>query len=506
MPIFEIESGNGKFQVDAPDQATALAALQAHQAPEAETSLSGLGKAALSGAIGGVADIAGLPADVLALTGMKGSDDFQKAYGSEAIRRGITNKTGYEFYNPQNFAERVASTGGSFLPNMIGGGAGLATKLATRVAIPALAAETAGELTDQNPYAKVGAALAGGIAGIKGERMLAKPGVAARPTRADIAAETDALYQHPEVKRLELDKPTVAQWVDDTKRAIDQGSLPGMKAPIPDFEAERAFKAFDRIKGANGNVRVAEMDGVRKILGEQAGELGANFKPTPNARAAMALKGQIDDFLGNINPAYVLAGDAAAASSILQQARANAQVGFKMDKVSRWINDAQIDAAKSHSGGNLENVIYQKIAAALKNPQKHLAGWSKEEKAALQRVLPNLAESILRRAGKLMGGGGGLGQLGAGAAGGAALGPIGAIGLPAMGLALNKAGSAIAMNKLNNVTDLIAAGAPMYAGNRAAYQAALRGPGLLGSLPSPMQGAVYAQLMQRPQPVPGNSQ
>jgi hypothetical protein len=75
-----------------------------------------------------------------------------------------------------------------------------------------------------------------------------------------------------------------------------------------------------------------------------------------------------------------------------------------------------------------------------------------------------------------------------------------------VGMALNKAGSAIAMNKLNNVTDLIASGAPMYAPNRAQYQAALRGPGLLGSLPSPMQGAVYAQLMQRPQPVPSGGQ
>lgn len=502
MPVFEIESGGGKFQVDAPDQATALAALQAHQTPEAETTLAGLGKSALSGAIGGVADIAGLPADVLGLTGIKGSEDFQKAYGGEALRQGITNKTGYQFHKPEGFAENFASTAGSFLPNMIGGGAGLATKLATRVALPALAAETAGELTDQNPYAKVAGALTGGIAGIKGERMLAKPGVAARPTIDDIAARKTELYNRPEVAALELDPKAVSQWVDDTKTAIDRGSLPGMKAPIPDFEAERAFKAFDRIKSANGNVRVAEMDGVRKMLGEMAGELGTNGRATPNARAAMTLKSQIDDYLGNVNPANVVGGDAAAASAALKEARAYAQTEFKMAKVQQWIKDAEIDAAKSHSGGNLENVIYQKIATALKRPEKHLAGWTKEEKAALAKVLPGLAESLLRRGGKLLGGGGGLGQLGAGAAGGAMLGPIGAIGLPMAGMGLNRAGSALAMRKLNNVTDLLASSAPSYAPNRAAYQAALQGPGLLGSLPGPMQSAVYAQLMQRPQPVP----
>ena len=121
-------------------------------------------------------------------------------------------------------------------------------------------------------------------------------------------------------------------------------------------------------------------------------------------------------------------------------------------------------------------------------------------------MLPGLAESLLRRGGKLLGGGGGLGQLGAGAAGGAMLGPIGAIGLPMAGMGLNRAGSALAMRKLNNVTDLLASGAPSYAPNRAAYQAALQGPGLLGSLPGPMQSAVYAQLMQRPQPVPSGGQ
>jgi hypothetical protein len=116
-----------------------------------------------------------------------------------------------------------------------------------------------------------------------------------------------------------------------------------------------------------------------------------------------------------------------------------------------------------------------------------------------------MAESILRRGGKLLGGGGGLGQLGSAAAGASVLGPIGAIGLPAIGMAMNRAGSGIASRKLNNVTDILAANTPMYAPNRAAYQQSLQGPGVLGNLPPAQNAAVYSLLMnQRPQAVEGN--
>jgi hypothetical protein len=198
----------------------------------------------------------------------------------------------------------------------------------------------------------------------------------------------------------------------------------------------------------------------------------------------------------------LLAGDAQKASSILREAKATAQQGFKMDKIARWLRDAEIDAKSTHSGGNLENVIYQKVRTALKNPEKHLRGWSADERRALERVMPNLAERVLRRGAKFLGGGGGLGQFGVAAGGAATFGPLGAVGLPALGMGMNKAGSAIASRKLNNVTDVIAANTPMYAGNRAAFQQSLQGPGLLGSLPSPAQGSLYAALMaQRPQPV-----
>jgi hypothetical protein len=506
MPVYEVQTDAGKFQIEAADEQALAAAV--NELPQASgASLSGVAKSAGAGLVEGLAGLAGLPADALdllargsdALLGTKAAQEsgpIAAKIGSQAMLDRVKGITG-PMYESQGGIEEGFRTAGSFLPAMLGGAASIPVKAATRVALPAVAAEGAKALTAgtaAEPYAGIAGAL-GGLAGGMGiERAITRPAVAARPTRADVAKRTDDLYADPQLKNVQIAPNPVGQFVDDLKVKIDRDVA-------ADFDAERTFKMLDKLKG-NAPVGVRDVDRVRKRLGEYAGELNANFKPTPNARAAMAARQEIDDFLANLQQPQLLAGDAQAASGVLREARSTAQQGMKMDKIARWLRDAEIDAAKSHSGGNLENVIYQKIATALKNREKHLRGWSKEEVSALQRVLPNMAESILRRGGKLLGGGGGLGQLASGAAGGSMLGFPGMVGLPALGMAMNKAGSAIASRKLNNVTDILAANTPMYAANRPAFQQSLQGGGLLGNLPSPAQGSLYAALMaQRPQPV-----
>lgn len=518
MPVFEVQTDSGTFEIDAPDQAAALAAMDSM--PKQGTTLAGVAKSAGAGLVEGVAGLAGLPADALdlvargadALLGTKAAEEsapIAAKLGSKAMLDRVKGATG-PLYESQSGIENFARTAGSFLPGMVGGAASIPVKLGTRVALPAAAAEGAKALTEGTalePYAGIAGAI-GGLAGGMGiERAVTRPAVAARPTRAQIDNETNALYARPELGQVRIHGNEAARFADQTQVAIDRGTIAGMRGAVPAHDADRTFRVLDRLRnpgvGAGPHeVRIADVEGVRRILGEYAGEVGPNFRPTPNARAAMAARTNIDDFLANLNQNQLSAGNAQAASAILREARQTAQVGFKMDKIDRWVRDAGIDAAKSHSGGNLENVIYQKIATALKNPEKHLRGWDAQERAALQRVLPNLAESILRRGGKLLGGGGGLGQLASGSAGGAMFGFPGMVGLPALGMAANRAGSAIAMRKLNNVSDVLASAAPTYAPHRQAFQQSLQGGGILGALPSPAQGSLYTALMaQRPQPV-----
>jgi hypothetical protein len=519
MPVYEVQTDAGKFQIEAADeQALAAAVNELPQAPGA--SLSGVAKSAGAGLVEGLAGLAGLPADALdlvargsdALLGTKAAQEsgpIAAKLGSQAMLDRVKGITG-PMYESQGGVEDLARTAGSFLPAMLGGAASIPVKAATRVALPAAAAEGAKALTAGTalePYAGIAGAL-GGLAGGMGiERAITRPAVAARPTRAQVDAETNAHYNRPEIGQVRIHGNEATNFVDRTQVAIDRGTIAGMRGAVPAHDADRTFRVLDRLRnpgvGAGPHeVRVADLDSVRKILGEYAGEVGPNFRPTPNARAAMAGRTAIDDFLANLNQSQLSAGNAQTASAILREARASAQTGFKMAKVERLLEQARNTAQATHSGGNLENEIYKKVRTWLNDPQKHLRGWSQDEIAALRRVMPSLAESVLRRGGKLLGGGGGLGQLASGGAGAAMAGPVGMVGLPAAGMAMNRAGSALANRRVNQLMDTLAAGAPSYAPHRQAFQQSLQGPGLLGNLPSPAQGSLYAALMaQRPQPV-----
>jgi hypothetical protein len=80
---------------------------------------------------------------------------------SKDLQSKIEDVTG-PLYQPQTVPGQYLKTGVDFLPAMIGGPEGLAAKALTRVALPAVASETAGQLTKgtaAEPYARTAAAL-----------------------------------------------------------------------------------------------------------------------------------------------------------------------------------------------------------------------------------------------------------------------------------------------------------------------------------------------------------
>jgi hypothetical protein len=83
-----------------------------------------------------------------------------------SLQKNVEGVTG-EFYQPKTTAGEYAQTAGEFLPGMIGGPEGIASRLATRVAAPAVASETAGQLTQgtaAEPYARIAGALLSPVA------------------------------------------------------------------------------------------------------------------------------------------------------------------------------------------------------------------------------------------------------------------------------------------------------------------------------------------------------
>lgn len=102
-------------------------------------------------------DIAGLTPATTVMRDAPSSSDIQKEV------EGVTG----EFYKPKTVAGEYAQTAGEFAPALIGGPETIGAKLVSRVAVPAVVSETAGQLTKgtaAEPYARVAGALASPLA------------------------------------------------------------------------------------------------------------------------------------------------------------------------------------------------------------------------------------------------------------------------------------------------------------------------------------------------------
>lgn len=508
MPIYEVQTDAGKFQIEAADE-TALAAA-VNELPKApETTLSGVAKSAGAGLVEGLAGLAGLPADALdlvargsdALLGTKAAEEsgpIAAKLGSQAMLERAKGLTG-PLYQSQTGVEDFARTAGSFLPAIVGGTASIPVKLGTRVALPAAAAEGAKALTAgtaAEPYAGIAGAL-GGLAGGMGiERALARPrNIPAVPTASELDAATTSGYRTPSLQAAEYKPQAVGSFADDLAAKLKQSRISEKQAP----------KTFDAIEGLRApafktNHTAQDFDETRRLLNKIAG----NFSDPVEAGAAQRAINSIDAFL--LRPPKGAAIDDAVARQAgkdILRARANAAAGFRSQRLTDALEKAKDTAGATHSGGNTQNEI-QKAARTILNNQKLRRGFNQEEIAALREIARGTAgTNALRRVGKLLGGGGGLGQLASGAAGGSMFGFPGMVALPALGMGANKLGSLATQRKWTALDEMVRARSPQYgAANQAARQAALQGGGLLGALPSAGQGSLYAALMaQRPQPV-----
>lgn len=184
MPVFDLEANGKTFEIEAPDQASALAAFQTvatGRSAAAETAL-GLAKSGGVGLAKGALGIAGLVGDASSL-GAKGIETatnyvadklgierYQRPQSesvlnsiptSASLQKNVESVTG-PFYKPQTTAEKYAETVGEFAPAIISGPGGLARRALSQVAVPGIASEAAGQYTagtSYEPWARAGAAL-----------------------------------------------------------------------------------------------------------------------------------------------------------------------------------------------------------------------------------------------------------------------------------------------------------------------------------------------------------
>lgn len=300
MPRHIIEGPDGKRHiVEAPDGATpdqVMAFIREQPASTFDT-VKDVAKSAGIGVAQGAIGLGTLPGNVEqlgrmginAVGNLAGADGnlvspeaVLPTYGS--VKRGIENKFTGKFYEPKTTAGEYARTGGEFASLALGGPAGWANR-AARVAVPAVASETAGQLTEGTalePWARMGGALVGG--------HLANAGAHAGQ-RAVTPLPTDPIRQRA-VRTLENEGVTALtagqrtgrkplQWTESTLRDIPLANR-GVERMVRNQENQFTRATLRRIGVDADRAEPHVMAQAYQNIGREFNDLAARNSITPS--------------------------------------------------------------------------------------------------------------------------------------------------------------------------------------------------------------------------------
>jgi len=464
---------------------------------EPSGSVTGAAKSLGTGLAEGVIGLAGLPGDLYHL-GLRALGDNltpESRFGSAALKRGVEGITG-DFYKPQGTVEETFNKVGQFAPAVLGGPETLATRVATRAAIPAIASEAGGKVA--GPYGEVAGALvgAGGASAAArkfNEMMAARAGTMAVPATEDILKIASGQFKQAEDMNLVVRPDFV-----DNAAADMRASLKGF-----DPEAQGAvFKAADRLEGLGKSapglpptaVPMNDVELIRKQL--------VNLKASTDAPTREAARKAITSLQSSqkaLTPAEVLSGDAGRYASLMDDAIANWAAGKRSNIIQGKTALGELNAATAGSGANEDNALrqaFKQLARPVNNditPKWQRLGFNKEEGTAIEAAARgSLGGNTARYLGKLAPTGSVSGFL-SGGAGFAAGGPLGAIGLPAAGYLAKKIGDLSTKRAVAAVDSLVRSRSPL-----AAQVAAQLPPQVIQQLPAKSQRLLQALVLVDP--------
>jgi hypothetical protein len=306
------------------------------------SALVDVAKSAGVGLAKGAIGIAGLPGDITSLVtgGAHGG-----GFGSEAIQHGIEGYTG-KFYEPQTTAGKYADAIGEFAPAAVlpAGELGIGARLLRMVAAPAIASETAGELTQgtaTEPYARMGAAaLTGGIGA-----MTRTPKTIV-PAASEVRQAGSDLYQ--QVTQASNGIPFVQAGRDVlADNIINQLNRTSLRPSV----AQQAHDAINEIRDP-GQGDLTDLIAARKTLKTIAYEGEGE-----NQAAAKAALPMIDTQIIKSAPQVY---------PMLKEADADWASALTAQNVEDAVTKGQRRAAKSGTAGNIDNAIRQEVDKATK--------------------------------------------------------------------------------------------------------------------------------------------
>lgn len=401
---------------------------------------------------------------------------FANAPTSRQIKEAAPDPIVSPDYDPQTLAGGYLKTGAEFLPGaLVGGTRALLPRLATNVAAPAVASETAGQLTkgtDLEPYARAGGAILGGAGASKVANSLAEARAvkAAAPSLADVKSEATNAYDALTNRNIAIPLPQSALDV----LAMDITTSLNAKGIRPST-AQSIHNAVDEIKApaTAGAADVADLVAARQNV--------KNLLSSPDANKAGAFiaLGKIEKAIEQNSPGTM---------AKIRDADKNYGAAKAVEALDKRLAKADLQAAGEHSGFNVGNKIRQQATNLLNSAEAKFL--SAETKADLEKIVRGTATSnTVRMVSKLFGAGGGLGMLAGGAAGYNEAGIPGAIAAGLAGRGLGKLDAVLTAQRASRAAQNIRLRSPLGQQN----------PLLLPPMSNPLLNAGVAGLLARPQ-------
>lgn len=284
-----------------------------------------------------------------------------------------------------------------------------------------------------------------------GKKVPVAAPAAAVPTIQELKLAASRGFDHPEVTALEIKPSAVRGFSQTSQAALNADGIDETLAP-------KTFSVLGKIENhpAGAVVTGRNLQSMRRALGHAA----ASPDPTERLAASTAID-HLDTFLPNISKSDIISGDVGKASQILEEARANYSAAKHAETIDNKTIQAELRAAAANSGMNVSNTIRQRMADILIKP-KEQRGFSKDQLAQMETIVRgSRGQNIIRGAGNLMGGGGGLGAAVTGGIG--ALATPGGVGglIPVVGLALKSLSNRMTLTQAAKLSELIRSSAPL---------------------------------------------
>lgn len=314
-----------------------------------------------------------------------------------ALRSAVESQTG-QFYQPQTRAGEIAQTAGRNVPLAMVGPAGPLSRLAM-VAVPTGTEEAAAQVArgvapTYEPYARAAGGVVGGLSalalGRSAERVAGQRAVAeVAPTREQLRDTARSAYQRADDAGVQFSQAGVNRLADEVDRTfLDFGAHPAIQP-----QAVAALRHLDGLSAGPASLR--DLETARRIASNVGGPMNRSER-TLGSR----MVDQIDDFMANPRAAEVVAGDAAAGSAALQEARANWAASRRSEIVDEAIRRAEGRTSSSGSGGNIDNALRQQFRHILDTPRLR-SGFNADEIQAMEALVNgSVGQNAARLAGK----------------------------------------------------------------------------------------------------------